>query len=93
MSETKEKTLGERIMEIPYWYHRIELPGNITPGWSPIDTSKYGIPDDLTGKRVLDIGAWDGYWTWEALKKGARAVKTMAEYQCGAGRRASGCRL
>ena len=30
----------------------------------------YGIPEDLTGKRVLDVGAWDGYWSFEALRRG-----------------------
>jgi tRNA (mo5U34)-methyltransferase len=80
MEEVKEKSLGEKILEMPYWYHRIELPGNITPGWAPIDASKYAIPDDLTGKRVLDIGAWDGYWTWEALKRGAKEVVAIDDF-------------
>jgi len=80
------KTLEERIKAIPYWYHKIELPdGTITPGWAPIDASKYGIPEDLTGKRVLDIGAWDGYWTWEALKRGAKEVVAIDDFSddCG----------
>ena len=65
----------------PYWYHRIELPyGIVTPGWAPIDAAKYGIPDDLTGKRVLDIGSWDGYWTWEALKRGAAEVVAIDDF-------------
>jgi tRNA (mo5U34)-methyltransferase len=76
-----EKTLEQKVKEIPYWYHRIELPsGDVTPGWSPIDASKYSIPDDLTGKRVLDIGAWDGYWTWEALKRGAKEVVAIDDF-------------
>ena len=76
-----EKTLEQRIQEIPYWYHRIELPGGIvTPGWSPLCAEKYAIPDDLIGKRVLDIGAWDGYWTWEALKRGAKEVIAIDDF-------------
>jgi tRNA (mo5U34)-methyltransferase len=31
----------------------------------------YGIPDDLHGKRVLDVGTWDGYWAFEFEKRGA----------------------
>lgn len=74
-------TLAERVKVIPYWYHRIELPGGIvTPGWAPICAEKYAIPDDLNGKRVLDIGAWDGYWTWEALKRGAREVVAIDDF-------------
>lgn len=69
------------IAKHPYWYHKITLPdGTVTPGWAPLDPAQYGIPDDLTGKRVLDIGAWDGYWTWEALKRGAREVVAIDDF-------------
>ena len=81
-----KKDIGLRMLDIPHWYHKIELPGEIiTPGWSPIDAAKYGVPDDLTGKRVLDIGAWDGYWTWEALKRGAKEVVAIDDFSdnCG----------
>jgi len=75
------KTLQERIAAIPYWYHTIELPGGIvTPGWSPLCADRYSIPDDMTGLRVLDIGAWDGYWTWEALKRGAAEVVAIDDF-------------
>ena len=67
--------IAARVAELPNWFHRIELPGGVvTPGWSPISAISYGIPADLTGKRVLDAGARDGYWTFEALKRGAREV-------------------
>jgi tRNA (mo5U34)-methyltransferase len=73
--------LAEKIKAIPYWYHRIELPGGVvTPGWAPIDPARYCIPEDLTGKRVLDIGAWDGYWTWEALRRGAKEVVAIDDF-------------
>jgi tRNA (mo5U34)-methyltransferase len=32
------------------------------------------MPDDLAGKRVLDIGAWDGYFAFAAEKRGAAQV-------------------
>ena len=77
----------ERIDAIPYWYHKIELPGCgekggciVTPGWAPIDANAYAIPADLTGKRVLDVGAWDGYWTFEALKRGAKEVVAIDDF-------------
>jgi hypothetical protein len=77
----EKKSIGQRIQEIPYWYHRIELPdGNITPGWAPHNAERYGVPEDLTGKRILDIGAWDGFWTWEALKRGAKEVVAIDDF-------------
>jgi tRNA (mo5U34)-methyltransferase len=79
--------LAEKVKQIPFWYHKIELPdGTVTPGcMGPIDPKRYSIPDDLTGMRVLDIGAWDGYWTWEALKRGAAEVVAIDDFSdtCG----------
>lgn len=63
------------------WYHAIELPGGIvTPGWAPLDASFYRLPDDMTGLSVLDVGAWDGYWTFEALKRGAEYVRAIDDF-------------
>ena len=71
----------EEVKKFPYWYHKITLPdGTITPGWAPIDADKYALPDNLAGKRILDIGAWDGYWTFEALKRGAREVVAIDDF-------------
>jgi tRNA (mo5U34)-methyltransferase len=75
------ESLEDKINAMPYWYHKIELPGGIvTPGWAPLSVEAYGIPEDLTGKRVLDIGAWDGYWTFEALKRGASEVVAIDDF-------------
>lgn len=59
------------------WYHRMELrPGLWTPG--RMDGSKrlanLGMPDDLRGRTVLDVGAWDGYFSFEAERRGAAQV-------------------
>jgi len=73
--------LAARVAAIPYWYHKIELPGGITtPGWAPIAPAAYRVPEDMTGMRVLDVGAWDGYWTFEALKRGAREVVAIDDF-------------
>jgi tRNA (mo5U34)-methyltransferase len=59
------------------WHHRITLPNGVTtPGHD--DSSKklgrLGLPDRLDGKSVLDIGAWDGYFSFECERRGARVV-------------------
>ncbi len=59
------------------WYHTIELPdGTTTPGWvdcRPI-RDRVLIPQDLTGKRVLDVGTWDGFWAFDLERRGAEVV-------------------
>ncbi len=73
--------LQAKVDAFDFWYHRIELPdGIVTPGWAPISADMYDIPDNLTGKRVLDVGAWDGYWTFEALKRGAAEVVAIDDF-------------
>src|SRR5215475_7852268 len=62
------------------WYHSIDLPdGTVIPGIQSIDLlrsriAQYPIPMDLRGKRVLDIGAWDGWFSFEMERRGADVV-------------------
>jgi tRNA (mo5U34)-methyltransferase len=62
------------------WYHSIELPdGSVIPGLQTLDQlreriARYPIPQDLRGKRVLDIGAWDGWFSFEMERRGATVV-------------------
>jgi tRNA (mo5U34)-methyltransferase len=59
------------------WYHAIELPdGSVTPGWFDLrgQVHHYGLPDDLSGKRCLDVGTWDGFWAFELERRGASEV-------------------
>jgi glycosyltransferase involved in cell wall biosynthesis/SAM-dependent methyltransferase len=75
------QSLQSRVQSFPFWYHKIELPGGIvTPGGWPTQPDRFLIPNDLTGKRVLDVGAWDGYWTFEALKRGAKQVVAIDDF-------------
>jgi tRNA (mo5U34)-methyltransferase len=63
------------------FYHRIVLPhGIVTPGIFPLYPEHYKLPADLTGKSVLDVGAWDGYWTFECLKRGAANVTAIDDF-------------
>jgi tRNA (mo5U34)-methyltransferase len=82
---TNTEELKAAIDKIPHWYHKISLPGGITtPGLVPVNQNAYKIPENLTGMRVLDVGARDGYWTFEALKRGASqvvAIDDFSDYQ------------
>jgi tRNA (mo5U34)-methyltransferase len=59
------------------WYQTIDLGhGVVTPGF--IDhratVDRYGLPDDLSGRRCLDVGTYDGFWAFEMERRGADVV-------------------
>ncbi len=71
-----------QIEEVPRWFHRIEvLPGLTTPGGpSKADSApstqaetlaRLPLPDRCDGLRVLDIGARDGFFSFELERRGA----------------------
>jgi hypothetical protein len=78
--------IKSRIADEPYWFHRIELPGGIvTPGWSDPKIDKlpyFGLPADMTGMRVLDIGNAEGFFSFEAERRGAAEVIGMQTATC-----------
>ncbi|MDE3198431.1 MAG: TIGR04290 family methyltransferase, partial [Acidobacteriota bacterium] len=62
------------------WYHSIELPdGGVIEGHQSVEQlrrriAQFPIPADLTGRRVLDIGAWDGWFSFEMERRGASVL-------------------
>jgi tRNA (mo5U34)-methyltransferase len=55
----------------------MELPGGVvTPGTDdPRDRLPLlGLPEDMSGLTVLDIGAWDGFFSFECERRGAERV-------------------
>ena len=58
------------------WYHTLELPGHTTTGIFDLRGSipHYGLPADLTGKRALEVGTWDGFWAFELERRGAQVT-------------------
>ena len=62
------------------WYHSMELPdGRMISGFQTLDTlrnrlAQFPVPADLHGKRALDIGAWDGWFTFELERRGAQVM-------------------
>lgn len=69
---------------MPNFFHRILLPdGSYTPGtvnhgpdggdWP---TTRFGLPNDLKGKSVIDIGCYDGFFSFEAERRGGVVTST-----------------
>lgn len=89
MAYTRDQ-LEAMVKSVPFWFHSIDLgQGVITPGDHQTgaksaahlaeELAKLRLPD-LRGKSVLDIGAWDGFYSFEAERRGARRVVALDHY-------------
>jgi tRNA (mo5U34)-methyltransferase len=76
--------LRAQVEAEPYWFCKMELPGGIvTPGWSNPKVDKlphFGLPHDMTGMRVLDIGHAEGFFSFEAERRGSAEVIGIDNY-------------
>lgn len=77
--EERIQRLADRVHS-RFRYHSIELPdGSLLPGLQSVEHLRwrlglFGLPEDLRGKRVLDVGAWDGWFSFECERRGAEVV-------------------
>lgn len=60
----------------PFWYHTMEVaPGVETPGWFDLRPIVERLPwPDLSGKRCLEVGPYDGFLSFEMERRGAAEV-------------------
>ncbi len=68
--------LARRAAEVR-WFHKMDLgQGVITEGqYDPQERlGNLHLPRDLGGMEVLDVGAWDGFYSFEAERRGASRV-------------------
>lgn len=70
------EALRQKVASRP-WFHIIDLGDGVrTPGCdnSAAKVGYLGLPDRLDGRSVLDIGAYDGYFSFECERRGAARV-------------------
>jgi tRNA (mo5U34)-methyltransferase len=84
-SSVSAVTVADEVAAVPFWWHSIDLGrGIVTPGrksaellaaeWHNLQLG------DLRGKSVLDVGAWDGYFSFCAERLGASRVVALDQY-------------
>ena len=81
------ETLKREVAAIQWW-HTIDLGnGIVTPGADATAARlpQLQIPLDLTNRSVLDVGAWDGFFSFEAERRGARRVLATDSFCWGQG--------
>ena len=80
MSAFSYVRLWQRNLDRGGWWHSFELPdGSRIHGVSPLSDlreriGQFPISEDLRGARVLDIGAWDGWFSFEMERRGAEVL-------------------
>lgn len=73
------------VDSVPFWWHSIDLgEGVISPGLNSLDFLRsewdaMSVPH-LHNCSVLDVGAWDGYFSFEAERRGAKTVTALDHY-------------
>lgn len=73
----------ERRVAAHRWYHSIDLGGGIvTRGIddTPLRLARLDLPASLKGLTVLDVGAWDGFFSFECERRGAARVVATDYY-------------
>jgi tRNA (mo5U34)-methyltransferase len=73
------------VDSVGYWFHSVDVGHEtVTPGQKPpeildAEWQQMDLPP-LAGKTVLDIGAWDGYFSYRAEREGAARVVALDHY-------------
>jgi tRNA (mo5U34)-methyltransferase len=72
--------LRDRVAAVN-WYHSIDLGGGVVTPGHPVNRAMVdrALPP-VDGRTVLDIGAWDGFYSFLAEKRGAARVVAMDHY-------------
>jgi len=81
---TKEEKLS-LINQVSFWWHSFDLgDGVVVNGWKSLGTLQHELKQmtlpDLHGKSVLDVGAWDGFFSFAAEELGAERVLALDHY-------------
>ena len=74
---------AEQVIKLfPEWFHSIDLaPGIVTPGRRTLAQQEELLAGlNLRGKSVLDVGAYDGYFSFAAERMGASRVVALDHY-------------
>lgn len=79
---TREEKLA--FINASAWFHKIPLGEEIcTPGLQDCAQTlrRIHMPPDLSGRTVLDVGANDGYFSFEAKRRGAARVVALDTWE------------
>jgi tRNA (mo5U34)-methyltransferase len=76
---------AQRASAVPHWWHSIDLgdgvvtAGHKTPELLADELASLRLPP-MEGRTVFDIGTWDGFYAFEAERRGAARVVAMDHF-------------
>ncbi len=76
--------LSSRVAALQWWHHIELAQGIVTPGTlnkAHQDWVTENLPARFDGLSVLDVGAWDGYYSFLVEERGARRVLAIDNLQ------------
>jgi tRNA (mo5U34)-methyltransferase len=86
VAEPLDRAAKQRLVdEIGHWHHSIDLgdgvvtPGGKTPHHFYDEMRRLHLPE-MAGRSVIDIGAWDGFYTFHAEHLRASRVVALDHY-------------
>lgn len=87
------RALFDKVAAVPFWFHSVDLGhGVVTPGLKSPELHERELASlclpDLRGKSVLDVGAWDGFYSFAAERLGAARVVALDHHVWGLDREA-----
>lgn len=81
----RRRRLATEYQDSYGWWHSIDLGhGVVTTGYKSAEHLRDELTamrfPDVRGKTVLDIGAWDGFYSYEAERRGASHVTSLDHF-------------
>ena len=85
----RKDAIQARVDEVPYWWHSIDVgEGVVTPGFKwgggsevmEFERAGLHLPGDYSGRSVLDIGSYDGFYAFDAERRGASRVVALDHF-------------
>jgi tRNA (mo5U34)-methyltransferase len=85
MTSLSKDARQEAVDKVGFWFHSVDVGDGVVSGGAKsaefsANEWKYLQIPDLHGRTVLDIGAWDGWYSFAAEEAGAERVVSLDHY-------------
>lgn len=81
----RREVVQDRVQQVPYWYHTLDFgygitaPGHQVDTWDALGRTRL-LKGDVRNKSVIDVGAWDGFFSFVCERIGASRVLATDQF-------------